>query len=125
MGLYCVNNKLIAARQGKNKMINSELNDLMIREGDILIDFEIRTKDTAKYKKACNMIANYVANFVLTKDFDQEKMIDSMCFMNDSQTACLGFSGNTTDLSNLYKSIESLGDFYMKGCGINNLRGVK
>jgi len=28
--------------------------------------------------------------------------------------------GNTTDLSDLYKSIESLGDFYMKGCLINN-----
>ena len=48
-------------------MRNSELNDMMTREGDILIDFEIRTKDTAKYKKACNMIKNYVANFVLTK----------------------------------------------------------
>ena len=101
-------------------MIKSELNDMMTREGDRLIDFEIRTKDTAKYKKACNMIKNYVANFVLTKDFDQEKMIDSMCFMNDSQTACLGFNENTIDLSDLYRSIESLGDFYMKGCGINN-----
>lgn len=102
-------------------MKNSELNNMMTREGDILINFEIRTKDTTKYKKACNMIKNYVANFVLTKGFDQEKMIDSMCFMNDSQTACLGFSGNTIDLSELYKSIESLGDFYMKGCGIDNL----
>tara|TARA_R110000751_G_scaffold276121_1_gene377031 strand:+ start:102 stop:470 length:369 start_codon:yes stop_codon:yes gene_type:complete len=106
-------------KKGENNM-TSELNDVMTKEGDRLIDFEIRTKDKAKYKKACNMIKNYVANFVLTKAYDEDKMIDSMCFMNDSQTACLGFSGNTVDLSDLYRSIESLGDFYMKGCAVNN-----
>ena len=65
------------------------------------------------------MVQNYVTNFALTKT-PSERMIESMCFMSDSQTVCLGYEGNTTDLSDLYKSIESLGDFYMKGCAINN-----
>ena len=106
----------------KNKELNnmkSELDTMMTRDGDVLADFEIRTKDRAKYKKACSMVQNYVTNFALTKT-PSERMIESMCFMSDSQTVCLGYSGNTTDLSDLYKSIESLGDFYMKGCAVGN-----
>ena len=105
-------------------MKNSQLNNMMTKDGDILSDFEIRTKDRAKYKKACKMVQNYVTNFALTKE-RSARMISSMCFMNDSQTVCLGYQGNTTNLSDLYKSIESLGDFYMKGCLISNPRGVK
>ena len=100
-------------------MIKSELNDMMTREGDRLIDFEIRTRDSAKFTKACKIVKLWVSNFVLTNN-DSEKMLKSMAFLPDSQTVCLGYSGNTTDLSDLYKSIESLGDFYMKGCGVNN-----
>jgi len=106
----------------KNKELNnmkSELDTMMTRDGDVLADFEIRTKDRAKYKKACSMVQNYVTNFALTKT-PSERMIESMCFMSDSQTVCLGYSENTTDLSDLYKSIESLGDFYMKGCAVGN-----
>lgn len=99
--------------------MKSELDTMMTRDGDVLADFEIRTKDRAKYKKACSMVQNYVTNFALTKT-PSERMIESMCFMSDSQTVCLGYSGNTTDLSDLYKSIESLGDFYMKGCAVGN-----
>ena len=106
----------------KNKELNnmkSELDTMMTRDGDVLADFEIRTKDRAKYKKACSMVQNYVTNFALTKT-PSGRMIESMCFMSDSQTVCLGYSENTTDLSDLYKSIESLGDFYMKGCAVGN-----
>lgn len=99
--------------------MKSELDTMMTRDGDVLADFEIRTKDRAKYKKACSMVQNYVTNFALTKT-PSERMIESMCFMSDSQTVCLGYSENTTDLSDLYKSIESLGNFYMKGCAIGN-----
>ncbi len=94
--------------------MNSEL-DRIINNGDILADFEIRTRDAVKYKKACKIVQNYVTNFALTKESSNE-MLHSMCFMSDSQTVCLGYNGNTTDLSDLYKSIESLGEFYMKGC---------
>jgi hypothetical protein len=99
--------------------MKSELDTMMTRDGDVLADFEIRTKDRAKYKKACSMVQNYVTNFALTKT-PSERMIESMFFMSDSQTVCLGYSENNTDLSDLYKSIESLGDFYMKGCAIGN-----
>jgi hypothetical protein len=99
--------------------MKSELDTMMTRQDDILVDFEIRTKNTVKYKKACKIVQNYVTNFALTKE-PSARMISSMCFMNDSQTVCLGYQGNTTDLSDLYKSIESLGDFYMKGCAVGN-----
>ena len=99
--------------------MKSELDTMMTRDGDVLVDFEIRTKDRSKYKKACSMVQNYVTNFALTKN-NSDKMIESMCFMSDSQTVCLGYSGNIIDLSDLYKSIESLGDFYMKGCAVGN-----
>ena len=100
--------------------MKSELNTIMTRQDDILVDFEIRTKNTVKYKKACSMVQTFVVNHILTTEPYDEKMLDSMCFLKDSKTVCLGYHKNTTDLSGLYKSIESLGDFYMKGCGINN-----
>jgi len=52
--------------------MKSELDTMMTRDGDVLIDFEIRTKDRAKYKKACKMVQNYVTNFALLKNLQQE-----------------------------------------------------